>query len=78
MSPGPRTRRVPRLGIEQKRGTAEGIRRDYLRVLFFARGNRSWIGFLCMLHSKRVFSLSRTLGTRVLLSLNRRFLGGRS
>ena len=30
------------------------------------------------MHSKRVFSLSRTLGTRVLLSLNRRFLGSGS
>ena len=42
-------------------------------AFFFARGNRSWIGFLCMLHSKRVFSLSRTLGTRVLLSLKNGF-----
>ena len=37
MSPGPRTRRVPRLGIEQKRGTAKGIRRDYLRVFLRPR-----------------------------------------
>ena len=29
LSPGPRTRRVPRPRMEQKRGTAKGIRRDF-------------------------------------------------
>ena len=36
------------------------------------------MGFLCMKHSKRVFSLSSTRETGVLLSLNRRFLGAQN